>query len=137
LPSILVFDINGSDIMDGSQILAMWVVCAGAQNAPSPGGESLSHTELYMKYVDATQQCRQERAYRRRNEVLLEQVNIYCFTAPYRQGMMCSRLCMLPQIKYNSHQHVLYHSGNLAGQEAMKEKQACLHDSLFTATLPA
>lgn len=34
----------------------------------------MSHTELYMKYVDATQQCRQERAFRRRNEVLLEQV---------------------------------------------------------------
>ena len=48
--------------------------CAGTPLSPSPGGESLSHTELYMKYVDATQQSRQERAYRRRNEVLLEQV---------------------------------------------------------------
>jgi hypothetical protein len=47
---------------------------AGSQGAPSPGGELLSHTELYMKFVDATQQCRHERAYRRRNEVLLEQV---------------------------------------------------------------
>ena len=46
----------------------------GVSYTPSPGGDSMSHTELYMKYVDATQQCRQEKAFRRRNEVLLEQV---------------------------------------------------------------
>lgn len=50
------------------------MVCAGEQNTPSPGGQVLSHTELYVKYVDATQQSRQERTYRHRTEVLLEQV---------------------------------------------------------------
>ena len=42
---------------------------------PSPGGQVLSHTELYVKYVDANQQSRQERTYRHRTEVLLEQVS--------------------------------------------------------------
>ena len=50
------------------------MVYAGEQNTPSPGGQVLSHTELYVKYVDATQQSRQERTYRHRTEVLLEQV---------------------------------------------------------------
>ena len=51
------------------------MVHAGEQNTPSPGGQVLSHTELYVKYVDATQQSRQERTYRHRTEVLLEQVS--------------------------------------------------------------
>lgn len=47
--------------------------CAG--DAPmSPNGESFSHTELYMKYVEATTQCRQERLAKRQIEIMLEQV---------------------------------------------------------------
>ncbi|CAL8467199.1 g6735 [Coccomyxa elongata] len=40
----------------------------------SPNGESFSHTELYMKYVEATTQCRQERLAKRQIEIMLEQV---------------------------------------------------------------
>ncbi len=48
--------------------------CAG--DAPmSPNGESFSHTELYMKYVEATTQCRQERLAKRQIEIMLEQVS--------------------------------------------------------------
>ncbi len=53
----------------------------------------MSHTELYMKYVDATQQCRQERAFRRRNEVLLEQVNSASLTlSPCKSPCVDSRV---------------------------------------------
>ncbi|KAK9917001.1 hypothetical protein WJX75_009773 [Coccomyxa subellipsoidea] len=44
-------------------------------NAPvSLNGETFSHTELYMKYVEATTQCRHERLAKRQIEIMLEQV---------------------------------------------------------------
>ena len=41
----------------------------------SPNGETFSHTELYMKYVEATTQCRQEHLAKRQIEIMLEQVS--------------------------------------------------------------
>jgi hypothetical protein len=47
-----------------------------AGNAPvSLNGETFSHTELYMKYVEATTQCRHERLAKRQIEIMLEQVS--------------------------------------------------------------
>jgi hypothetical protein len=48
---------------------------AGDASLVSTNGETFSHTDLYMKYVEATTQCRQERLAKRQIEIMLEQVS--------------------------------------------------------------
>lgn len=51
------------------------ILYAGSDGPVSPNGETLSHTELYMKYVEATTQCRHESLAKRQIEIMLEQVS--------------------------------------------------------------